>query len=281
MSFDKLQGQWAYLASQPGFQKAPMRVLLRLVRWRLLCLLKMPVTLRLPERQLTLFLPSEWHGTSKLLYIFRDAYEPDLAILNKFLSPGKVMIDVGANYGIFSLNASRLVGKTGKVVAFEPAEASYSVLQKNVTLNQATNVQALRLALAEKPGTLRLYHDPDPTRNSLAQADPSQKFEQVQVRTLDDVLAELGPGRVDLIKIDVEGADELVCRGAMATLRKYLPPVFFESNAAAASRMGLKENGISALMEELGYDLYRFDEGTLAKLHKGAIAEGNVLALHR
>lgn len=280
MNLRRFRAQWDYLSSQPGFRATPVRVLTRLLRWRLLCLIKKPVTLRLREQQLTLFLPPEWHGTSKLLYIFRDAYEPDLAILARFLSPGKVMIDVGANYGIFSLNASRIVGRSGKVVAFEPARDSFATLQKNLALNAASNVQPMRLALAQEPGKLRLYHDPDPTRNSLAPARSSEDFEEVEVRTLDGVLAESGVGPVDFLKIDVEGADELVCRGALGTLRTHLPPIFFEHNPIAASRMGLKETGTSDVLRELGYEFFQSESQQLVKLCQEALCEGNVLALH-
>jgi len=280
MSLSKLRGQWAYLKSQPGFLKAPGRVLFRLLQWRLFCSLKRSVTIRLPDSKLTFFLPSEWHGTSKLLYIFRDKCEPDLAILNEFLGPGKVMVDVGANYGIFALSASRVVGRSGRIIAFEPAQKSFSVLQKNLELNEADNVQALRMALAEKPGKLRLYHEADPTRNSLAASGSAQEFEEVQVQTLDAALAECGSPQVDFVKIDVEGADELVCRGALGMLRTSFPPVFFECNPAAALRMGLKESGTARVLTELGYELYQYEPGELTKLDPERLAAGNVLALY-
>ncbi len=280
MSFEKLRGQWVFLTSQPGFQAAPVRVLSRLLGWRALCWFKKAVTVKFPGQGLAYYLPPQWHGSSKLLYVFRDAFEPDLAVMNPYLGPGKVMVDVGANFGIFSLNASRLVGATGRVVAFEPAQATYSVFQKNLALNNAGNVKPMRLALADKPGSLKLYHDLDPTRNSLAPGDVRQDFEEVQVRTLDDVLAELGVPRADFVKIDVEGADELVCRGAQKTLRASFPPVFFETNSGAAVRMGLKRHGTSEFLQGLGYELHSFEDGKLTKLSPGAVPEGNLLALH-
>jgi hypothetical protein len=136
------------------------------------------------------------------------------------------------------------------------------------------------MALAEKLGRLRLYHDPDPTRNSLAPAGNAQDFEEVEVNTLDAVLRTNGITRVDFIKIDVEGADELVCRGARETLGSCLPPVFFENNSSAAARMGLKPNGTAAVLAEFGYAFYHFEEDRLVKLTTDEPAEGNILALH-
>jgi len=280
MSLRSLRAQWDYLKSQPGFKRSPIRVVMNLLGWRWRTWLGRPVRIHLPRQHLTLSLPPEWHGAAKLLYIFRDDYEPDLIVLNKFLAPGAVMVDVGANYGIFSLNAARLVGQTGRVLAFEPAQNNFSTFEKNLALNQAAQVSALRMALAEKPGRLRLYHDPDPTRNSLAPGSNAQDFEEVEVNTLDAVLRENGISRVDFIKIDVEGADELVCRGARETLQTCRPPVFFENNSSAALRMGLKANGTTTVLAELGYGFYQCEGDQLTKLATAEPPEGNVLALH-
>jgi FkbM family methyltransferase len=173
-----------------------------------------------------------------------------------------------------------LVGPTGRVLAFEPAQNNFSTFEKNLALNQTSQVRALRMALAEKPGRLRLYHDPDPTRNSLAPGSNAQDFEEVEVNTLDAVLSANGVTKVDFIKIDVEGADELVCRGAGETLRAWLPPVFFENNSSAAVRMGLKPNGTAAVLSEFGYGFYQFEGERIVKLEGSEPPEANILALH-
>jgi FkbM family methyltransferase len=201
-------------------------------------------------------------------------------VLRKFLTPGGVMVDVGANYGIFSLNAARLVGKAGRILAFEPAQGNFSTLEKNLALNDATQVRTFRMALSEKSGTLRLYHDPDPTRNSLAPGSNAQDFEEVEVKTLDAILSANAVVKIDFIKIDVEGADELVCRGALETLREYMPPVFFENNSASAVRMGLRAGGTAAVLADLGYSFYQCEGERLIKLSAPTPPEGNILALH-
>src|SRR5215472_838200 len=117
----KFANQLRYLRSQPGFQKAPLQVFSRLLAWRWICLFDKPRKVRLPRRNLTLHLPAEWRGGPKLIYSLRDDFEPDLAVLDKVLANGSVMLDVGANLGLFTLVASRLVGPSGRIVAFEPA----------------------------------------------------------------------------------------------------------------------------------------------------------------
>jgi FkbM family methyltransferase len=171
------------------------------------------------------------------------------------------------------------VGEQGKVFAFEPAQVAFKILETNLALNQASNVKAMRIALSDKPGKLRLYHDVDPTKNSLAPAEPSQDYEEVEVRLLDSVIQDLGISRIDFIKIDVEGADELVCRGGAEVLKKYRPPVFFEHDLAATSQMGLKNGGISAFLASLDYEFYKYRNGEIFKLAEGDFPEGNILAL--
>lgn len=278
-SSSRLLGQWVYLKSQPGFQKTPLRVLFRLLCWRLICPLGGGKTVHLRARNLNLYLPAEWHGAGKLLYIFRDDYETDLALLNRFLSPGQVMIDVGANYGVFSLAASRLVGSGGRVIAFEPAQSTFSVFERNLALNGVSNVRALRLALSELPGKLRLYHNIDATRNSLAASPDANDYEEVEVRTLDEVARENGINQIGFLKIDVEGADELVCRGAVQTLQASLPPVLFEHNPESAARIGLGRS-TGRTLTQLGYRFYHFDGSSLSGIDAEELPGGNIVALH-
>jgi FkbM family methyltransferase len=189
------------------------------------------------------------------------------------------MIDVGGSYGIFSVAAARLVGEQGTVVTFEPARATFEILERNIALNHSSQVKAMRMALADKPGKLRLYHDADPSRNSLAPEGTAQDFEEVDVRTLDSVVQDLGLSRIDFIKIDAEGADELVCRGAVETLKRFRPPIFFEDNRAAASQLGLQGVGTAAFLASLGYEFHVLRDGQIVKTD-GAVG-GNILAIHK
>jgi len=276
----RLKDQWNYLRSQPGFRKAPAKVLIRLLQWRCICGLHRPVLAHLPARALVFHLLPEWHGAGKLIYILRDDYEPDLVALERFLTAGKTFVDVGANYGVFSLVASRLVGPQGRIAAFEPAQKTFSAFERNLALNRITNVQALRLALSDHSGKARLYHEPDATRNSLSPSLESQGSEEVETRTLDEVFPGLGMGRLDFLKIDAEGADGLVCRGAVETLRKYSPPVMFEYYRGSAARMGLSEDEPIQLLSSLGYRFHRFEGLGMLEVEAVNCPQGNILALH-
>jgi FkbM family methyltransferase len=233
---------------------------------------------RLPARELVLQLLPEWRGSAKLIFIFRDDFEPELAVLENFLSAGAVLVDVGANYGIYSLAASRLVGASGRIFAFEPARSTFSVLEKNIALNRIANVQPVCLALSDGTGEGRLYHHVDSSRNSLMGGASAQEAEVVQVSTLDRALLELGAPRVDFVKIDAEGADELVCRGALDTLQKDLPVVMFEHLPAA--RVELPASGAGSVLAGLGYEFHKMDGARPVRIESKGLPEGNIVAVH-
>jgi len=253
--FKRLQAKWEWLKTQDGFHRAPVRTGIRLISWRAMHLLRIGATIRLRRWNLRMFVPTRWRLTGEFFFGLREHYEPELAYLEEVLSPGKVFFDVGANIGIYTLVASRIVGETGRVVAFEPSIQSFPGLQRNVTLNRLTNVTAFRIALSEKAGRARLYHAPDPVGNSVC-GDPAwgAETEEITLETLDRMIEQDSIHNVDVIKIDAEGAEELVLRGGKKVLTTMRPVVIFEVNLEACARFGLSPNGARELLENLGYE---------------------------
>ncbi len=251
----KLEARWEWLKSQDGFHRAPVRTGLRLISWRARCLLRRGAIVKLRRWNVRMFLPTQWRAMGEYIFPLRENYEPELTYLEEILSPGKVFLDVGANLGIYTLVASRIVGETGRVIAFEPSVQSFPGLQRNIALNRLTNVTALRAALSEKTGTAYLYHAPDPVGNSLC-GDPTWggEAEEVPLETLDHVAEQTCLGRVDVIKIDAEGAEELVLRGGRKVLALMRPVIIFEINPEACTRLGLSPNGTRDLLADFGYE---------------------------
>jgi len=251
---EKLEAKWEWLKAQDGFHRGPVHAAIRLLFWRAMCLLRTGATVRLRRWNLRMFLPTRWRVMGEYIFTLREYYEPELAYLEEVLSPGKVFFDVGANIGIYTLVASRIVGQTGRVVAFEPSIQSFPGLQRNVALNSLTNVIAFRAALSDKRGTARLYHAPDPVANSVC-GDPAwgADAEEITVETLDCMFEQACVQHVDVIKIDAEGAEELVLRGAKKILAEMRPVVIFEVNPDACVRFGLSPNGVRELLASLGY----------------------------
>src|SRR5260370_3666073 len=251
----KAREMWQFLKTQEAFRRAPVLTLFRSASWYWRCVLRMATVLELPRWKVRMFFPAQRKGFGKFIYAFREYYEPELAYLEKVLSPGKVFIDVGANFGVYTLVASKLVGTSGRVIAFEPTAQSFAILRQNIALNHFANVRAFQFALAQRRGKAWLYHGWDPVGNSLGK-DPlcGNEGEEVQTEALDKLLEEKGIDRVHAIKIDVDGAEELVLRGAIRCLTTHRPLVIFEFNPCSADRLVLSPCGASDLLVSLGYE---------------------------
>jgi FkbM family methyltransferase len=229
-----------------------------------------------------LFLPARWRGVEKLVFAFLEDYEPELTHLERVLSRGEVFVDVGACHGIYTLTASRIVSEAGRVIAFEPSSRAFPTLRKNIAANNLTNVQAFCLALSEKSGTAWLYRHPNVGCDSLARDDSfTEGAEETATESLDNVLRQLGVDRVDVIKLDVQGAEEWVLRGARKTLTSMHPIVIFESWPVGPPLLGLSPNGAWEFLDSLGYGFFVLDRGGSFVGVKSPPADRNVVAIHK
>ncbi len=158
---------------------------------------------------------------------FNPAREEDIV---KLFSPkeGDTVVDVGAHIGRYTIIASKRVGPRGKVIAIEAHPANYEILGQNIELNKLNNVTALNYAVHSNRTVVKLYepgqeegftiYNTIMTDRTLA--SKNQNYIEVKADTLDSLLLENGIKKVDWIKIDVEGAELEVLRGASNTLSK-------------------------------------------------------------
>jgi FkbM family methyltransferase len=156
-------------------------------------------------------------------------YEIDL--LRQFIKPGDRVIDVGANIGTHTIAFANIVGPTGKVIAFEPQPELFGLLVTNVTLNCLTNVRAEQCVIGESSGSVEISALPPPDTSFNFGAQPlglnTPKKYAVQAMTID--LRRLSPGPA-LIKIDAEGMEAEIIRGAANTILQYKPVLYVENN---------------------------------------------------
>jgi len=268
------------LRNSPAFQADPAGTLLRLAAWRWRCAVGAGAVVQLSDGS-RLELPAEWRGVAKLLYAFRSHYERELPFLIGRLRPGMVFADVGASYGVYTVLGARAVGPEGTVLSFEPGRRAFEVLMRNVRLNQLTNVRAFRAALGESGRKGHLIHHADPSRNALcAGRRPASESEEVEVLTLDGLLEQQAVTRVDVMKVDVEGAEALVFSGAKRLIERCRPEILFEINGPACDALGLDRRQAWDLLEQMGYRFCSVGpDGGLQ--HLDAPRDGNVLALAR
>jgi len=152
-------------------------------------------------------------------------------LFKKTVKRGDTFVDLGANIGYFTLLAARLVGDKGKVYAFEPEPRNYNYLIKNIGLNNYNNVSAAQKAVSDKNGKTKLYIcSYDTGHHTINQyggieaykpdfVDEKKDFVEIETVTLDDFLEDKGKS-VDVIKMDVEGAEALALSGMDRILRE-------------------------------------------------------------
>jgi len=146
-------------------------------------------------------------------------FEPyETRLVQRLVSPGDTVVDIGANIGYYTLQFARQVGNAGHVYAFEPDPRNFELLQENVWQNGYRNVTLVRAAVADRSGTTRLFLNPDNRGDHRIYdgADDRQAID-VDMVSLDDYFAD-HEGRFDLVKIDVQGAEAAVFGGMRGIL---------------------------------------------------------------
>jgi FkbM family methyltransferase len=277
-----LASKWEYLSAQEALRRMPLRTMSRLISWRARCFMRRGAIARLRRWDLDMRLPPNWRGVEKLIFAFRDHYEPELGYLEKILSPGMTFVDAGACYGIYALAASKLVGKEGRVLAFEPASRAFQVLEENIALNRLANVLAYRVALTEKKGKGWLYHHANVGCDSLGRDQSfTESGEEIATDTLDNFLRNLSLSRVDVIKMDVQGAEELVLRGASAIVKAQHPIVIFEVYPDGPPTLGLTPFGAWDWLKSLGYEFFVVDGSESPTQETSPPLNRNVIAIYR
>lgn len=141
-------------------------------------------------------------------------------VIMAWLKPGATFVDVGSNKGDFSLLAAKVVGSDGKVLSFEPEPSNCYWIQKSIEANGYENITLFEVALSAADGTALLYLGSKSGWHTLLPGRPKRSNGAITVMTrrLDSVLGEANQARVDMIKIDVEGAELEVLEGARQAL---------------------------------------------------------------
>lgn len=153
-----------------------------------------------------------------------EHYELDL--FAGLLKPGNTVIDVGANIGVYCIEAARAIGDKGKVFAFEPIEENLKLLEHNLKLNDISSVNVSASAIGKEEDTINIFK----AKNSIATHSAgaiSNEFVEVPVTTIDKFVND-NRLQVDLIKMDIEGYEGFAVEGGLQTIKKQQPILFIE-----------------------------------------------------
>lgn len=186
---------------------------------------RLPVGLRRSARAIRL----EYHVRKGVF----DSEEPEFRRLSEWLKSGDTALDIGANFGSFTLRMSQIVGSKGHVFSFEPVPLTFAMLNRSLAARGCSNVCALNLACSDTSGYVTMSIPDDPvTGENLYQAHISQSgpsLVRICCVRLDDL--PLPFGDVRLVKIDAEGHDAEVVYGMWNLLTKSMPVLVIEHPA--------------------------------------------------
>ena len=180
---------------------------------------------------------------------------------------GGVVLDIGGSYGYYALLLSRLVGGDGRVYSFEPDWRSFERLTRNLAINNCKNVTAVPICVSNLSAGLAKWQsfDDEPWNSRLVDNLPeieSQHLTVVPVTTLDEFASMLGAlDKIQLVKIDVEGAELKVLEGTTRLLRQSKPILLCELHGADIARQ------VFGFLSEFGYQWERIEYMSETRQH--------------
>lgn len=211
----------------------------------------------------------------------------EVDLLPQLVAPGETAIDVGANFGLYSFHLARLVGDAGRVIAVEAIPSTARLLRQTLALlGVAGRVELHECGAGDHDGvaTFVLPRRPDGSVDTgVAWARPpsgaavGEDEVTVRVSRLDELVSD----GAAFVKVDTEGAELPVLRGAEGLIARYSPTLLLEVSPSTFARQGIERSDLAALLDAWGYTAYRFDP-LARRLVPQPVSEanGNVLAVH-
>ncbi|MBU2564047.1 FkbM family methyltransferase [Patescibacteria group bacterium] len=202
-----------------------------------------------------MFLDSE----DSLRLSLSGVYEPfETKIIKSVIKKDNTVIDIGANIGYYTLLFAKLVGRNGKIIAFEPDPDNFFLLKKNVEINGYKNATLIQKAVSNKIGTTKLYlHKNDKKQHSIYNSNNSRKSIEIESTRADNYINE----KVDLIKIDIEGAEGETIKGMKNLLKKNKKiKIITEFSPCSLENSSVKSKEFLELLIGHNFKLYEINE---------------------
>lgn len=232
------------------------QTLMRFLKWQVGSrILREPVAMPFVD-DIRLLVRTGMHGATGNIYVGLMEFE-DMSFVLHFTRPGNTFVDVGANVGVYSLLAA---SRGAQALAIEPVPRTYESLLNNINLNRFQDrIEASNIGVAGGPDALPFSTNEDATNHVLVGTNDRNSATVVEVKSLDSAVGGRNP---TMIKIDVEGFEAEVIRGARAVLSNpNLQAVLLELNGLGA-RYGLHDNETDTQMRDFGFKPSKYDPFT-------------------
>ncbi|OGU40308.1 MAG: hypothetical protein A2X61_10850 [Ignavibacteria bacterium GWB2_35_12] len=199
------------------------------------------------------------------LYLFGSYELPTIRFIKKTLKKGDIVIDIGANVGYLSLTFAQIIGDLGKVYGFEPEKRNFEIFNENIKLNGFKNIHPYKLAVSDNNKIIKLYlskNENQGIHSTLLHTDTlSENFEEIEAIILDDFVIQNKIYKIDLVKIDVEGAEIDVVNGMKNILRDKKPVLILELVSELQKLKNMTTSDFKKMMHnEFNYSSYIINE---------------------
>lgn len=234
------------------------------LKWKIACRLNPGLikTFVLPDQSLFEYPLNSVVG----YFLYSGGFEQqELNFFMKSLKPGDIFLDIGANGGLYSVIASKIVSPTGAVYAFEPGKYELNLLSRNISLNLCKNITVIDKAVGNTSGFVKFAVSHDGAMSSLQETNhPNQSIKEwqlVNMISLDEFIQQSQIEKVDFIKIDVEGAEYLVFQGAERVLKSNERlTILFEGCESTSRGFGYSTKDLIDKVRDIGLTVYYFGE---------------------
>jgi FkbM family methyltransferase len=191
----------------------------------------------------------------------KGLWEPKTTrFISERIKPGMTVLDIGADIGYYTLLFARLVGAKGRVFSFEPIPKANWYLNKNIEINRLDNVKTCAFALFDQAGTVCLEDPFNKSKIDVSKQIISGNDIQVEAKVFDGLKSKEMIDGVDLVKMDVEGAELNVLRGMRHTLDTYHPKILIEVHPILLESFGFLPTHLMEFLITFGYEIEPVDK---------------------
>lgn len=221
----------------------------------------------------------------QLIIYYFGTFEPRvLSYLKRCVGNGGTIIDVGANIGIYTLEGSLAVGRTGRVISIEALPAHIAAFKENIKLNGINNVSLIESAVGNSTGFVTLIRPRGGNLGSFTVGSvEGEEAYRVPLGRIDDLLKGQEINSIDLIKMDIEGSEYRALLGAAQTLTKYRPTLLIELNEPALLGCESSTREVKEVLRANGYRGWRIGRKAVQEIldHKVTHRCDECLFVHR
>ena len=246
-----------FLLKHKAFKKNPIQIVFRLILLTIIIIFKIKKNFKGAfgkENFLFYLSPYKEKIGGRGYFLYREKQEPILEFGAKLLNKNDIIIDAGANQGIFTLSFRSKIGPNGKIIAIEPFQECIDILKTNLKKNKFKNIKIYQRVLSNCVKNYEIDFTHGITSASIIKASKSTCKMPVKSITIDKIVYDNNLNKLNFIKLDIEGAEYLALLGGLKSIKKFKPLIYFECYKL------IEYIKIKELMKKIGYRIYSFNK---------------------